>query len=130
MVHCLFLAEDPCRLLWVILSAIEGVLGILSCGFIGCYEWAAVRCWHVGERSRFEPLCETFISRYWVEFVGVKGPMMGVIGDVVGLEELGLWAESLEDLDILWVIVSEVQSERSAVHIIDIVDCPAFVCNI
>ena len=130
MVHCLFLAEDPCRLLWVILSAIEGVLGILSCGFIGSYEWSAVRGWHVRERSRFEPLCETFISRYWVEFVGVKGPMMGVIGDVVGLEELGLWAESLEDLDILWVIVSEVQSERSAVHIIDIVDCPAFVCNI
>ena len=71
MVHCLLLAEDPCRLLWVILSAIEGVFGILACGFIGSYEWSAVRGWHVGKRGRFEPFSETLISRYWVKFVGI-----------------------------------------------------------
>ena len=108
MVHCLLLAKDPSRLLWVVLSAIEGILGILACGLIGSYKWTAVRGWHVGERGWFEPLSETLISRYWVEFVGIERPMMGVIGDIVGLKELGLWAESLEDLDILWVIISEV----------------------
>ena len=130
MVHCLLLAEDPCRLFWVIVCAIEGVLGILACCFIGCYEWSAVRGRHVGKRSWFEPLSETLISRYWIKFVGVERPMMGVICDIVGLEELGLWAESLEDLDILWVIISEVQSEGGTVHVIDVVYCPAFVCNI
>jgi hypothetical protein len=130
MVHCLFLAEDSCRLLWVILSAIEGVLGILTCGFIGSYEWSAIWGWHVGERSRFKPLSEALVSFNWVEFVGIKRPVMGVISNIVGLKELGLGAESLEDLDILWVVICKIQSEGGAVHIIDVVDCPAFVCNI
>jgi hypothetical protein len=123
MVHCLFLTEDPSRLFWMILSALERILRILTCGIIGSYEWSALKGWHVGERSLFKPLSMTFISCYWIEFVGIKRPVIGVTSHTVSLKELGLETESIEDLNILWVIACEVQSEGCAIYIIDVVDC-------
>ena len=61
MIDWLLLNEDPGRLLWMMRSAIEGVLVIITCLFIRNYELSAFRSWHTSKRCRFGPLKEILI---------------------------------------------------------------------